>query len=286
MAVAKPMDILDACGEIGATRGKTEVVKTMLLSFLAGAYIALGGLLMASVVAGLPKSFGTMTKLVGGALFPVGLMLVVIGGADLFTGNCLYLLIGLVKGRLTPGNMCKSAVLSYLGNLLGSLFVAYLAIASGIFSTEPWMGWIQSLAVAKVQISFSQAFWRGIGCNWLVCMALWLALSSDQLSGKILGIWVSVMAFVTMGFEHSIANMFFIPAGIWVGAHVTWAQFWINNELPVTLGNIVGGGVFVGLIMALCHRKEALLPRLYLQNIRTSEAEQAIAPTSIKERYI
>lgn len=254
-------EIVKTCGNIGSLRANTNVIKSIFLSFMAGAFIALGGLLMAIVVAGLPQSAGSFLKLIGGLLFPVGLVMVVLGGADLFTGNCLYYAAGVMQGKLSGKGLLKSSVISYLGNLFGALFIAYLAIASGLLSTDPWLTWINKLSVAKIQLSFMQAFWRGVGCNWLVCMALWMGLSSEQVAGKILGIWVGVAAFVTMGFEHSIANMFFIPAGIWSGAHVTWMQFWINNELPVTIGNIIGGSVFVGMIMVFCHSDIRLFNR-------------------------
>jgi len=269
MAVLTSSELVDACTNIGSSRGKTGVLKTLMLAFLGGAFIGFGGLLMATVVAGLPKTIGTISKFVGGALFPVGLILVILGGADLFTGNWLYYVAGLTNRKLNTGSFVKSSVLSFVGNLLGAMFIAYIAIASGLLSVQPWLGWIQKLAVAKTQLPFAQAFWRGVGCNWLVCLACWMALASDQVTGKILGIWVSVMAFVTMGFEHSIANMFFIPAGMWLGAHVTWMQFWLNNELPVTLGNIVGGGLFVGLIFVLCHGDQGWIPRLRLRSALT-----------------
>jgi formate/nitrite transporter len=243
-------DITDACVSIGEARTQTGVLKTLMLSFAAGAFIAFGGLLMAVVVSGLP-SMGTLSKLIGGLLFPVGLVLVVVTGADLFTGDCLYATVSSrwAAGRLGMISISRVMSLSYLGNLIGALFVAYLAIASGILTPEA-QNWLRAAAVAKVHLSFVQAFTRGIGCNILVCLALWLALSADSLTGKILGIWICVAAFVAMGMEHSIANMFFVPLGILCGAHVSWSQFCLANELPVTLGNIAGGAL-VGLLMLL-----------------------------------
>ncbi|SHJ75369.1 formate/nitrite transporter family protein [Desulfofundulus thermosubterraneus] len=254
MGVLKPAEILESCGNVGAMRARTAVPKTLMLAFLAGAYIAFGALLMVTVVAGLPQeSFGTLIKFIGGALFPIGLIMVILGGADLFTGDVMYNTVGLIQGKMGAGDLFRNWFLAYAGNFLGAVFVVYLAMASGFLSAEPWLGWIQKIAVTKTSLTFEQAFWRGVGCNWLVCMACWLAMASDHAAGKVLGIWVPIMAFVTMGFEHSIANMFFIPAGIWAGAPVTWIQFWINNQLPVTLGNIVGGGLFVGVIYAFCY---------------------------------
>lgn len=262
MAVLKPVEVWDLCGEVGALREKANISKTLILSFLAGAFIALGGLLMITVIAGLPSSFGTFSKFIGGALFPIGLILVIFFGADLFTGNCLYYVAGLAQGKMRFRGVLKSGLLSYVGNFLGAIFIGYLATASGILTTEPWLSCIRKIAFVKSNLDFTQAFWRGVGCNWLVCLACWMALASDQMGGKILGIWVSIMAFVTMGFEHSIANMFFIPTGIIAGATITWQHFLLNNLLPVTLGNIVGGCFFVGTASALTHGGIHLYPSI------------------------
>ncbi len=248
MAVAKPVQILGMAGDIGKLRAETGSGRTLLLGFLAGAYIAFGGMLMVTVVAGLPQqTFGTLAKFIGGALFPVGLILVIIGGADLFTGDTLYNAVGVAQGKMSVTDALRNWFLAYLGNFIGAVFIAFfLSIATGLLTTDPWLPWIQKMAVAKTSLSFNEAFWRGVGCNWLVCLACWLALASDNIIGKVIGIWFSVMAFVTMGFEHSIANMFFIPVGIFAEAPVSWEQFLINNEIPVTLGNIVGGSLFCG----------------------------------------
>lgn len=275
MAVLKPVEVWGLCGEVGALREKANISKTLILSFLAGAFIALGGLLMITVIAGLPASFGTLSKFVGGALFPIGLILVIFFGADLFTGNCLYYVAGLAQGKMGVRGVLKSGLLSYVGNFLGAIFIGYLAVSSGILTSEPWLSCIKKIAFVKSNLDFTQAFWRGVGCNWLVCLACWLALASDQAAGKILGIWVSIMAFVTMGFEHCIANMFFIPAGLIVGADITWQHFLLNNLLPVTLGNIVGGCIFVGTAGALTHGEVHPYPSLagilsYIPRIATT----------------
>ena len=141
----------------------------------------------------------------------------------------------------------------YIGNFIGALIVAYfLAHQSGLFSGTPWHEYIGKIASAKCSLSWEQAFLRGVGCNWLVCLAVWMAMSSDSVIGKVWAIWWPIMAFVTLGYEHSVANMFFIPTGIFEGAtyagtglSVTWADFITNNLIPVTLGNILGAAVFV-----------------------------------------
>jgi len=143
----------------------------------------------------------------------------------------------------------RNWVFSYIGNFLGSLFVAFfLTYLTGLVAKEPWLSTTTGIAEVKVNQNFGQLFLKGIGCNWLVCLAVWMAVASDDIASKIWSVWFPIMAFVTLGFEHSIANMFFIPAGIFQGADVTWGQFFITNLIPVTLGNIVGGAFFVGVI--------------------------------------
>ena len=257
--------------------------KLFALGFLAGAYIAFGALLSEIVAGGL--SSGTITspdgaiwkialpaglvKLAAGAVFPVGLMLVVIAGAELFTGNCMFAPIASSAGSPAFKGLAVNWSIVYIANLIGSLFVAFLlAYKCGFFNAMPWAGWAATVANTKCGLDFTTAFLRGIGCNWLVCLAIWLAISADDIAGKILAIWFPIMAFVTIGFEHSVANMFFIPLGIFVAndpatasslaaANVNtasligstgWYNFLVTNLLPVTFGNIVGAALFVAAI--------------------------------------
>jgi formate/nitrite transporter len=250
---------------------------------LAGAYIAFGALLSEIVAGGL--SNGTITaadgtvwkialpaglvKFAAGAVFPVGLMLVVIAGAELFTGNCMFVPISLFNRESGFKGLVVNWTLVYLANLIGSMFVAFfLAYKCGFFNTMPWAGWAATVANTKCGLDFTTAFLRGIGCNWLVCLAIWLAISADDIVGKILAIWFPIMAFVTIGFEHSVANMFFIPLGLFMAnnpataatlatANVNtanlvgstgWYNFFITNLVPVTLGNIIGAALFVAAI--------------------------------------
>jgi formate/nitrite transporter len=190
-----------------------------------------------------------MGKFIFGGVFPVGLMLVVIAGAELFTGNTACTIPAVMSGKATWGGLLRNWVLAYIGNFAGSLFVAFfLAYLTGLTAKDPWLGATQAIAEGKVNLTFVQLFFRGLGCNWLVCLAVWLAVASDNVVGKIWGIWWPIMAFVALGFEHSIANMFFIPLGMLNGASVSIGQLLIGNLLPVTLGNIVGGAGFVGFI--------------------------------------
>jgi formate/nitrite transporter len=151
--------------------------------------------------------------------------------------------------KISVGLLLRNWTLVYAGNFIGSIFVAYFMVTlTGIFSSSPWLETIYNIADSKTSASFLQVFLKGIGANWLVALAMWLAYASKDITGKILGIWFPVMAFVAIGFEHSIANMFFIPAAIFNGASVTWYDFFIHNLIPATLGNIVGGSGLVGLI--------------------------------------
>ena len=260
-----PADTAKACVGIAALKEKAPLSNLLLLSFLAGAYIAFGGLLAEVATGGLAAVAPPgMVKLIFGAVFPVGLMLVVIAGSELFTGNCMYMPLGILQGEASIMGLIRNWLGSWVFNLIGALFVAYfLAVASGILATPPFSGAAIQIAQTKAlggaqfigaagttltSITWGEAFWRAIGCNWLVCLAVYLAIASDDVIGKVLGIWFPIMAFVTIGFEHSVANMFFIPVGIFLGGGVTWSQFFINNMIPVTLGNIVGGAVFVAVI--------------------------------------
>jgi formate/nitrite transporter len=256
MAFKTPAEIVETVCGLGRAKGLLRLDKLLLLSFLAGAYIAIGGLL--AVVAGgattgLKADNTGLQKLVFGAVFPMGLMMVVIAGSELFTGNAATMIPGAFTGTVRWRELAYNWVVSYVGNFVGSVFVAYcLAYLTGLLAKPPWIDCIRNLAVAKVGDNpveaFWPLFWKGVGCNWLVCLAVWMAIAADDIVGKIFACWWPIMAFVTLGFEHSVANMFFVPAGIFYGANVTWGQFLVNNLIPVTLGNIVGGSLLVGVI--------------------------------------
>jgi len=249
MSFKTPLQIAEAASAIGKAKTETGWGKLLALGFLAGAYIAFGSQLAVTAAVGAPwpAALPGIQKLVFGAVFPVGLMLVVIGGSELFTGNCLLPTIACLKCEGKWSGLLRNWVASYIGNFGGAVFCAFfLAVLTGLLTKSPWVDYITSIAQAKCALSFSAAFWRGVGCNWLVCLAVWLATGSDDIIGKIFAIQFPIMAFVTLGFEHSVANMFFIPAAIFANKAVTWSAFLGHNLLPVTLGNIVGGAGFVG----------------------------------------
>ncbi len=249
MAFKSPGEIAKAAVISGKAKTEMDWGRLLVLGFLAGAYIAFGSQLAVTAAAGAWQQFPGLQKLIFGAVFPVGLMLVVIAGSELFTGNCMLPVMACLKKQGSWLGLAKNWLGSYTGNFAGALFCAYfLAVATGLFLVEPWCSYITSIAQTKCSLSFVEAFWRGVGCNWLVCLAVWLAIGSEDIVGKIFGIQFPIMAFVALGFEHSVANMFFIPAAIFATGAVSWLTFLINNLLPVTLGNIVGGGLFVATI--------------------------------------
>jgi formate transporter len=229
------------------------------LGILAGAYIALGAV-GATMVAHDIVAVG-LSRLVTGALFSIGLMMVIIAGGELFTGNVL-ISIGVMDGSVRLRDMLRNWLFVYFANFAGALLIAYLMYASGLwaYNNSQVGAAVLKAASAKTALSFGMAFSRGILCNWLVCVAVWMAFAGKDVVSKILGIFFPVTLFVSSNFEHSIANMYYIPAGILaknmpaaveashLGAKLdtlTWHNFFFANLIPVTLGNIVGAVVFV-----------------------------------------
>jgi formate/nitrite transporter len=252
MPFKSPKQIVETVCTAGCAKAGLPIPKQLVLGFLAGAYIAIGGLLAIVVGKGSPelaKLNPGLSKFVFGAVFPVGLMLVVIAGSELFTGNCGVIIPACLTGAVKWRALLRNWVVVYIGNFIGSLFVAlFIAYWTGIVNGGDLGKAAAAIAEAKTKLGWGQVFLRGVGCNWLVCLAVWLAIASDDIPGKILGIWFPIMTFVTLGLEHSIANMFFIPLGMFNGAQVSIGAFLWNNLIPATLGNIVGGAGLVGAI--------------------------------------
>lgn len=246
---------------------------------MAGIFIAIGDLFMMTTAVGTAEILGPgIAALIGGITFSVGLMLVVYFGAQLFTSNVLAV-VPWGEKRLTFKEMMFNWVLVYIANLLGALFFAWFTFKSGLtFKNEAWIAnHFISAGTAKVNLDFLTALIRGIGTNILVCMAVYKAVAAEDGAGKIFGIMLPIAAFVAIGFEHSIANMYIIPSGILhlqnylnggMGlekiahqAHVSvaalknlnWFGFLVTNEIPVTLGNIIGGALFVGWLNWICY---------------------------------
>lgn len=246
-----PAKIAAEFNKSAEVKSALPVRKLLVYSVLGGAFIALGGLLSLIVAGGMPgiaASNPGIYKFVFGALFPLGLVLVVIGGAELFTSDCAVIPFGILNRVVPVRSLAKVWTIAYLGNFVGALLVAYLfAHQSGILHADPWLSAVQKIGTYKTSSTFTEVFVKGIGANWLVCMAVWLSYGAKDVIGKVVAMWFPVMCFVAFGFEHSIANMFFIPTAMLSGAHISLYEFLVGNLLPATLGNIVGGALFVAL---------------------------------------
>ena len=255
----KPSSEILAAYETTA-RNKTTLPtwKLILSGIFAGLFIALGGLgsQIASVAVG-----GTAGKLVGACVFPVGLFLVVTVGAELFTGNCLLPAPWLNRKTtgVKMGGILKNWFFVYIGNFIGGLLLA-LAVYFGHINKmfDGALGdTMMSTAASKMAIDPVEAVIKAILCNILVCLAVWIAMGSADLGGKAIAVFAPVMLFVLCGFEHSVANMYFIPTGLLLGAEGDIGGFLINNLLPVTIGNILGGSLVVGCgVWSLYHAKQ------------------------------
>ncbi|MBE9914468.1 formate/nitrite transporter family protein [Paenibacillus donghaensis] len=244
MAVYKPGQIAELTVETGAKKAHNPALTVLVLGFLAGAFIALGFLLDIRVIASAPKEWGSFAGFVGAALFPVGLVLVLLAGGELLTGNMMAVALAWMAKRIKVSELLRNWALVLAANFAGALFVAYFfGHVTGLTESGPYLDKLVDMAGHKLDDSFLQAFVSGIGCNWLVALAVWLCYGSDSMSGKILGIWFPTMAFVAIGFQHVVANMFLIPAAIFAG-HFTWGDYFMNF-VPVLFGNMVGGAIFV-----------------------------------------
>ena len=243
-----PSQIAQLVENLGVRKACLPKNQIVILSILAGAFIAFGAMFYTVVITGNNLGFG-VERLLGGMAFTLGLILVVIGGAELFTGNNL-IVMAWADGKISMTQLLTNWGLVYVGNFVGALACVALVRFSG--TLELGAGAVASTAVAianaKVELSFAEAFIRGILCNTLVCLAIWLSYASHQVPGKILCILFPISAFVALGFEHSIANMYLIPIGMLASGTGIDTFVLLGNLVPVTLGNIVGGSVFVALV--------------------------------------
>jgi len=258
MKVKEPKEVVKSLTKAAINKNKISILNCLILGFLAGAFIGLGGLVAIRAVAALPvEIWGSMGRLVLAGVFPVGLMMIVFTGSELATGNMSTQPLAWLNDKINLKGVFKNWTFVFIGNVIGSLFVAYFfGKITGILGAEPQASYIVNLANSKVDLSWGEAFWRGVGCNWLVGIAIWMSAATDNMIGKIMAIWWPIMTFVAIGFEHSIANSFFVPAGIFIGnsaaytgtaLSVNWQSFLVKNLIPVTIGNIVGAVVFVSL---------------------------------------
>ncbi|MDD6043500.1 MAG: formate/nitrite transporter family protein [Eubacteriaceae bacterium] len=248
----KPDEILEQTICTSAVKASGSLKKLTILGVFAGMFIAMGGAAanMCSYCFLADAATVGIGRMISGLIFPAGLIMVVLAGGELFTGNCM-MVAGILDNRITVGGMLRNWTIVYIANFIGGALIAWMFVYGGLIDTGK--GMLETVminsAVAKVSLNFGQAFIRGILCNILVCIAVWIGTGADSTVGKIFGMFFPIWAFVASGYEHSVANMFFVPAGIFADGGATeglnWIGFLVNNLIPVTLGNIAGGGLFV-----------------------------------------
>ncbi len=255
MSAREPLEMAQVAADTGAKKVHRTWDRVLVSAFLAGAYISFGGLVAITVSSGLdPKTWGTLPTLFMGAAFTLGLVLVLIAGSDLATGNMMLVPLSAMRGKIGISDVVRNLTLVLVGNLIGALLVAYfLAVQTGVIghagaSGNAGLTYERLAAIASAKAtgeSHWQVFLRGIGCNWLVCLAVWMSLAAKSVSGKILAIFFPIMAFVAMGFDHVVANMFFLPAAMWAGVPgIGWGDT-LLNWLFAGIGNLVGAVIFV-----------------------------------------
>jgi len=260
-----PKEIAEKVQTVGVVKAHLPTLQTLMLGVLAGGFIGLGALYFALVASDTQLSFG-VARVLGGVAFSLGLILVVVGGAELFTGNNL-LVMAWADGKITTAEMLRNWALVYVANAFGAIglaVVVYLSQHAGMNQGAVGAAYLK-IAAVKTALPFWEAFFKGVLCNLLVCLAVWMALAGRSVTDKVLAIVFPISAFVAAGFEHSVANMYFIPLAIFLKggvaapsgmelASLDWGGF-AGNLIPVTLGNIVGGSVMVALVYYLIYRR-------------------------------
>ncbi|OXM85647.1 formate/nitrite transporter family protein [Paenibacillus rigui] len=255
MGFAKPNEIARRTLQAGLKKAGMPLATQLPLGFAAGAFIALGFLLSIRISGGLPPEWAGFRGFMGAAVFPLGLILCLVAGGELLTGNMMAVPFACFAGRAPYWRIALNWIVITISNFAGALFVAYVfGHLGGMTEHEPYLTQMLALTHAKLGEDFVEAFISGIGCNWLVSLAVWMAYGSEDGGGLVLAVWFPTMAFVALGFQHVVANMFLIPAAIFAG-QATWAQY-ATNFIPVFLGNAVGGSMFVAGIYRLAYRKE------------------------------
>jgi formate transporter len=251
-----PAAVARKAEELGVTKATMPAVDIFVLAVLAGAFIALGAAFATTVASGSDLPYG-VTRLLMGLAFSLGLILVVIAGAELFTGNNL-IVMAWASRRVGTAQLARNWAIVYVGNLVGALGTALLVrlgeqytFGGGVVGETA-----VSIASAKVRLGFGEAVALGILCNALVCLAVWLTYGAHTTADKVLAIVPPITAFVAMGFEHSVANMYFIPVALLIERDpavpdvdgLDWGSFLVDNLVPVTIGNVIGGGLLVGAV--------------------------------------
>ena len=274
MDILSPAQIFDYTVTVGVAKTNRRFLSTVVLAFLAGAFIAFGAEgsnTAAFTLLARPETYG-LGRALAGAVFGIGLMLVLIAGGELFTGNCL-IIAGVLDRKVPLSKMLFNWLVVYAGNFAGAVCIAFLMNTSGLFSGGDGLlgGMTIKIAAGKMALPFWPAFVLGVLCNWMVCLAVWVSYATKELPGKLLACFFVIFLFVTSGFEHSVANMYYVPAGIFAKTNaawaamsgvpaprldaLTWGGFVVKNLVPVTLGNIAGGSGMVGVLYWLGLKK-------------------------------
>ncbi len=252
-------EVLRRICEIARNKVNEKLSKVLIKSFMGGLYIAIGASLATICSLGVVDRLGIGIKqLIAGSVFPIGLIAIVLTGVELFTGDCMLLPVAALSKRIKWREVFKLWSLVYIGNFIGSIFWAFLisnSMGGEFLNYAIQIGEQKVFSYVGLE-GFWKAFLKGVGCNLLVNLAILLSVFSTEFAGKIIGIWFPIMAFVALGFEHSVANMYFIPVAIFTGSHISWFEFLFYNLFPVTFGNILGGFVFIGLVYWYLYSKD------------------------------
>lgn len=255
-----PAQIAERVERAGVAKARLPVLQTLTLGVLAGAFIALGGLYATLVLTDPGLGLGP-SRLLAGVAFSLGLVMVVVAGAELFTGNTL-LVMAWVDGRIRLDELARNWALVYLANLAGALGLAVLVWLAGTHALGQGRMLETAAAIARAKLALGpvEALARGILCNLLVCMAIWLSFAAREVTGKVVAVVFPISAFVALGFEHSVANMYLVPVAILHGVEGVTLGGFLANLVPVTIGNVIGGGLLVGLAYRLCYGPGAAGP--------------------------
>mmetsp|Transcript_53105 Transcript_53105/g.126687 ORF Transcript_53105/g.126687 Transcript_53105/m.126687 type:complete len:350 (+) Transcript_53105:111-1160(+) len=244
-----PKDSYFSTVETGLYRANMSARKKLHASIMGGCYVAFAGLLALSIsgnMQGITASNPGIQRMIFAALFPMNLLLVLNSGAQLVTGNAMTVPAAVFEGLATWRSLWRTMVISSFGNFIGCVGIAALAVKCGLV-VDGTKALALTTLVKKTSIPLMETLIRAVFCNWLVCMAIFMASSASDMAGRMVGIWFPISTFVAIGFEHSVANMFLLPLGIFAGGAVSWKAVFLKNLLPVFVGNIVGGAVIVAM---------------------------------------
>lgn len=244
--------ILDYCCEVGVKKCANSFKKTAILAFFAGMFIAFGAAASLIASASFLDTMPDFAKFISGAVFPVGLMLVILAGGELFTGNCL-IFVAFLRKKIKLKDIIKNLSIVWVFNLIGSLFVIFLMLPTHSFSISA-LKMLHVVANHKVHSEFIWTLVKGIGCNILVAGAVWISYATKDLIGKIWAIWFPIMAFIILGFDHVVANMFYLPSAILTGALISMSQL-IINLIAATIGNVIGGCIVLAFLYEYAYKK-------------------------------